>query len=91
MNPGLIVGVVGAAAGVVAVLIAILQLRRTPAPSLPLPSIEPMPDSIVHGVRTAASGVHVPAPSAADFGLPVRVLTERLPKNFRTPRLECWL
>ena len=88
MDIGLIAGIVGAAAGVVAVLVAYLQLRRMRDQPLPPPviSIEPLPDSIVHGsagLRARSSGVHAPAPSAADFGLPVRVLTERLPKHVR--------
>jgi tetratricopeptide (TPR) repeat protein len=87
VDPGLIVGVVGAAAGVVAVFVAYLQLRRMQVPTPPLTPIEPLPDSIVHGsaggLRAGSSGVHAPAPSAADFGLPVRVLTERLPEHVR--------
>ena len=87
MDLGLIVGVVGTSAGVVAALVAYLQLRRMKVPPTSLPPIEPLPDSIVHGSaagrRARSSGDHAPAPSAADFGLPVRVLTERLPKHVR--------
>src|SRR5260370_33533742 len=53
----------------------------------PLLPVEPLADSIVHGsaagFRARSSGGQAPAPSAADFGLPVRVLTERLPEHVR--------
>src|SRR5260370_12070298 len=53
----------------------------------PLLPVEPLADSIVRGSAAGSgarsSGGQAPAPSAADFGLPVRVLTERLPEHVR--------
>jgi tetratricopeptide (TPR) repeat protein/energy-coupling factor transporter ATP-binding protein EcfA2 len=82
-------GVVGAVAGVAAVVLAYLQLRAAkPAKhDRPWPEIKPPGGASVlqpkPGTESPAPDPQKPAPSAADFGLPVRVLTERLPTYVR--------
>ena len=90
MDLGLIAGVVGAVAGVAAVIVAVLQLKaeKPDQHAQPWPEIKP-PDGT--GDNRPAAGTDPPAlpqsaPSAADFGLPVRVLTERLPTYVRGRR-----
>jgi tetratricopeptide (TPR) repeat protein/energy-coupling factor transporter ATP-binding protein EcfA2 len=86
---GLIAGVVGAVAGVAAVVLAFLQLRAAkPAKGdQPWPEIKPPRGTGARrpepGTESPAADPQKPAPSAADFGLPVRVLTERLPTYVR--------
>ena len=92
MDLGLIAGVVGAVAGVAAVVVAFLQLRaaKPGKPDQPWPVIKPPGGTgalrPVNGTESTASDPAKPAPSAADFGLPVRVLTERLPTRVRGRR-----
>lgn len=72
MDVGLIAAVVGAVAGVGAVVFAYLQWKNVAPTPQPLPAFE-SPD----GTSDRYS------PSAADFGLSVEVLTERLPTYVR--------
>lgn len=87
MDLGLIAGVVGAVATVAAAILAYLQLRSgKPAPQ-PWPEIKPSNDTSVRAVTPGTdehnSDPPKPTPSAADFGLSVKVLMERLPTYVR--------
>lgn len=86
MELGLIAGIVAAVAGVAAVVIAYLQLIRKPSLPQPWPPIDTTVHDSTLKTNDSVSGLPQPTPSAADFGLSVKVLTERLPAHVRGRR-----
>ena len=87
MDLGLIAGVVGAVATVAAAILAYMQLKSGKPVPQPWPEIKPPNDTSVHTVTPRTdehdSNPPKPTPSAADFGLSVKVRMERMPTYVR--------